>query len=210
MRTRPLARAMEARVTLLGRAFRRVVFGQVRISALNTLLTAATTCRPAAAQCDAPELCTGDEAACPADSPVADDTPCSDGVCVGGVCEPTSDTTSTGDTDDTGDTGDTGATSTTTTTTGATSTGPSDTGGDPEVPTTGAAGSSGIPTGTGVPPDTTGAPDEATDTSSGSDTAGQTDSGCGCATGHAPGGMYLLTFAALALTRRRRATSTAT
>jgi predicted PurR-regulated permease PerM len=35
----PLARAMETRITLLGRAFRRVVFGQVRISALNTLLT---------------------------------------------------------------------------------------------------------------------------------------------------------------------------
>src|SRR5262249_21282688 len=35
----PLSRALEARVTLLGRAFRRVVFGQVRISALNTLLT---------------------------------------------------------------------------------------------------------------------------------------------------------------------------
>jgi predicted PurR-regulated permease PerM len=35
----PLARALEARVTLLGRAFRRVVFGQVRISALNTVLT---------------------------------------------------------------------------------------------------------------------------------------------------------------------------
>ncbi len=30
---------METRITLLGRAFRRVVFGQVRISALNTLLT---------------------------------------------------------------------------------------------------------------------------------------------------------------------------
>jgi predicted PurR-regulated permease PerM len=35
----PLAGALEARVTLLGRAFRRVVFGQVRISALNTILT---------------------------------------------------------------------------------------------------------------------------------------------------------------------------
>jgi predicted PurR-regulated permease PerM len=35
----PLARALEMRVTLLGRAFRRVVFGQIRISALNTLLT---------------------------------------------------------------------------------------------------------------------------------------------------------------------------
>jgi predicted PurR-regulated permease PerM len=35
----PLARAMETRITLLGRAFRRVVFGQVRISALNTILT---------------------------------------------------------------------------------------------------------------------------------------------------------------------------
>jgi predicted PurR-regulated permease PerM len=35
----PLARALEARITILGRAFRRVVFGQVRISALNTLLT---------------------------------------------------------------------------------------------------------------------------------------------------------------------------
>ena len=35
----PLARALEARVTILSRSFRRVVFGQVRISALNTLLT---------------------------------------------------------------------------------------------------------------------------------------------------------------------------
>jgi len=35
----PLARALEARVQLLGLAFRRVVFGQIRISALNTLLT---------------------------------------------------------------------------------------------------------------------------------------------------------------------------
>src|SRR5688572_19671556 len=35
----PLARALETRITLLGRAFRRVVFGQVQISALNTLLT---------------------------------------------------------------------------------------------------------------------------------------------------------------------------
>jgi len=35
----PLARALEARITLLSRSFRRVVFGQVRISALNTLLT---------------------------------------------------------------------------------------------------------------------------------------------------------------------------
>jgi predicted PurR-regulated permease PerM len=35
----PLSRALEMRITLLGRAFRRVVFGQIRISALNTLLT---------------------------------------------------------------------------------------------------------------------------------------------------------------------------
>lgn len=35
----PLARALEQRITILSRAFRRVVFGQVRISALNTLLT---------------------------------------------------------------------------------------------------------------------------------------------------------------------------
>lgn len=35
----PLARALEARITMLSRSFRRVVFGQVRISALNTLLT---------------------------------------------------------------------------------------------------------------------------------------------------------------------------
>jgi predicted PurR-regulated permease PerM len=35
----PLARALEQRITILGRAFRRVVFGQIRISALNTLLT---------------------------------------------------------------------------------------------------------------------------------------------------------------------------
>ena len=36
----PLARALQARVVLLGRSFRRVVFGQIRISALNTILTA--------------------------------------------------------------------------------------------------------------------------------------------------------------------------
>ena len=35
----PLSQALEMRITLLGRAFRRVVFGQIRISALNTLLT---------------------------------------------------------------------------------------------------------------------------------------------------------------------------
>lgn len=36
----PLARALQARVVLLGRSFRRVVFGQIRISAINTILTA--------------------------------------------------------------------------------------------------------------------------------------------------------------------------
>jgi predicted PurR-regulated permease PerM len=36
----PLARALQNRAILLGDAFRRVVFGQVRISAINTLLTA--------------------------------------------------------------------------------------------------------------------------------------------------------------------------
>ena len=35
----PLAHALETRITILSRSFRRVVFGQVRISALNTLLT---------------------------------------------------------------------------------------------------------------------------------------------------------------------------
>jgi predicted PurR-regulated permease PerM len=35
----PFARALEDRATMLGEAFRRVVFGQVRISAINTLLT---------------------------------------------------------------------------------------------------------------------------------------------------------------------------
>lgn len=35
----PLARALETRITILSRSFRRVVFGQIRISALNTLLT---------------------------------------------------------------------------------------------------------------------------------------------------------------------------
>ncbi len=37
---RPLAAALIARATLLGESFRRVVFAQVRISALNTLFTA--------------------------------------------------------------------------------------------------------------------------------------------------------------------------
>lgn len=36
----PLAAKLEARVTILGRAFRNIVFSQVRISALNTTLTA--------------------------------------------------------------------------------------------------------------------------------------------------------------------------
>lgn len=36
----PLARALETRIGRLGDAFRRVVFGQIRISALNTILTA--------------------------------------------------------------------------------------------------------------------------------------------------------------------------
>src|SRR5262249_41268372 len=35
----PLGRALEGRVTRLGEAFRRVVFGQIRISTINTLLT---------------------------------------------------------------------------------------------------------------------------------------------------------------------------
>lgn len=37
----PLARALAGRLTLLAQAFRRVVFAQVRISAINTVLTAA-------------------------------------------------------------------------------------------------------------------------------------------------------------------------
>jgi predicted PurR-regulated permease PerM len=36
---RPLARALAARAALLGQAFRRMVFAQVRIAALNTLFT---------------------------------------------------------------------------------------------------------------------------------------------------------------------------
>jgi hypothetical protein len=36
---RPLARALVERVTRLGNAFRRIVFAQIRISALNTVLT---------------------------------------------------------------------------------------------------------------------------------------------------------------------------
>ena len=35
----PLARALQARASRLGEAFRRVVFAQVRISAVNTILT---------------------------------------------------------------------------------------------------------------------------------------------------------------------------
>src|SRR5262249_46586493 len=35
----PPGRALEGRVTRLGEAFRRVVFGQIRISTINTLLT---------------------------------------------------------------------------------------------------------------------------------------------------------------------------
>lgn len=44
------------------------------------------TCRPAASECDAPELCDGQSTTCPADSPAADNTPCSAGVCQAGMC----------------------------------------------------------------------------------------------------------------------------
>ncbi len=176
-----------------------------------TLLAADTTCRPAAAECDAPELCSGDAAACPADAPVADDTPCGDGLCLGGVCEPAmASDTSTGAVETS-----TGAVETSTgsveTSTGAveTSTGSSDSGGDSQVPTGGSSdGSSsdpGVPTGTGPDvPGSTGAADSAADASTGTDTAGQTEGGCGCSSGHAPMDMSLVPFAALALARRRR------
>jgi hypothetical protein len=157
-----------------------------RVDGTCTLLAADTTCRPAAAECDAPELCTGDGAACPADSPVSDDTPCRDGLCLGGVCEPAT-------------------TTTTTTTTTDTSTGSADTTGEPQVPTGSTSTSDDAPTGTAPDaPGSTGAPDPSTDASSGTDTAGQTDGGCGCSMGHGPMDMSLVTFAALALSRRRR------
>jgi hypothetical protein len=173
-----------------------------------TLLAADTTCRPAAAECDAPELCSGDEAACPADAPVSDDTPCSDGLCLGGVCEPAM-TTSGSDTSS--GSGDTSAGSSDTSTGSADpSTGSSEAGGDSQVPTGGSSdGSSsdadGVPTGTGPDvPGSTGAADPSGDASTGQGTAGQTDGGCGCATGHAPMDMCLVTLSVLALGRRRR------
>ena len=166
-----------------------------------TLLAADTTCRPAAAECDAPELCSGADAACPADAPASDETPCSDGLCLGGVCEPAAGTTTSDAT--TGDASTSMTTATTSTTTDA-STGSSDAG-DSQVPTGSSSGPGGVPTGTDPDvPGSSSAPEATADASSGTDTAGQTDGGCGCLVGHAPMDMSLVTFAALALARRRR------
>ncbi len=62
-------------------------------SATCTYVAAATTCRPAADQCDASEVCSGASATCPADVPQADGTGCSDAdactgvdTCQSGVC----------------------------------------------------------------------------------------------------------------------------
>ena len=158
-----------------------------------TLLDGDTTCRPAAAECDAPEQCSGADPACPADAPASDDTPCRDGLCLGGVCEPATTTAAT-----------------TTTTTDATTTDAttsSSTTDDPPAPTSTSTDddSGAVPTGTAPDaPDSTGTPDQPADTGTGSDPAGQTDGGCGCSEGHAPIDMSLAPFAALALLRRRR------
>lgn len=156
-----------------------------------TLLAAATPCRPAAAECDAPELCSGDAAACPADASAADDTPCRDGVCQGGACEPAGASTTT-----------TGAT--TAASTGA-GTGGSDAGGDGEAPTGSSAGPDDAPTGTGPDaPLTTDAPDPTADAGSTAGPGGSSGGGCACSTGHVPLDMSLVTLAALAAPRRRR------
>jgi hypothetical protein len=47
------------------------------------VLSAASVCRPAAGECDAPELCPGDAPTCPIDQAVPDATPCADGSCAG-------------------------------------------------------------------------------------------------------------------------------
>jgi hypothetical protein len=53
------------------------------------LRAAGAACRGAKNACDAPEVCTGTSAACPADAPAQDGTPCGGGnVCSNGGCVP--------------------------------------------------------------------------------------------------------------------------
>ena len=154
-------------------------------------LVADTVCRPAAAACDAPEVCDGDAVACPADVDAADDTACDGGACQAGMCVP-DEPASTGDTS-TGSTGDAG----TTTAGGTSTTGPDPTTG-PGDPSTGAA-----PASTGELPDATTAPTDESGESG--DTPGASAGGCGCAASPVPGDMSLGLLSLLALCRRRRA-----
>jgi MYXO-CTERM domain-containing protein len=103
-----------------------------------TVLSVDAVCRPAAAACDAAELCDGAATACPEDIPAEDGTECRGGACELGQCVPDSDST---------------------TTTGETTTGePDTTTGEPDT-TTGEPDTTGEPlTTTGEPVTTTGEP----------------------------------------------------
>ena len=168
-----------------------------------TLLSAASMCRPAAAECDAPELCPGDAPTCPIDQALPDATPCADGSCAAGVCvaEPATTDASTTDASTTD--------ASTTTTDPTTSTGETTTG-DPPTPTTGdlPAGSTGDATiGDATTGDaTTGPPAGSTgDATTGDATTGDAtgDGGCGCASAPVPRDISLLALPLLLLRRRR-------
>jgi hypothetical protein len=155
------------------------------------VLSAASVCRPAAGECDAPELCPGDAPTCPIDQALPDATPCADGSCAAGVClaEPATTDASTTDASTT----DASTTTTDpTTSTGETTTG--ETTGDPPTPTT------------GDPP--TGEAGDATtgDATTGDATTGPAatgDGGCGCASAPVPRDISLLALPLLLLRRRR-------
>jgi hypothetical protein len=166
------------------------------------VLSAASVCRPAAGECDAPELCPGDAPTCPIDQALPDATPCADGSCAAGVClaEPATTDASTTDASTTDASTTDASTSTTdpTTSTGEPTPGETTTG-DPPTPTTGDP-----PTG-GAGDATTGAATTG-DATTGDATTGPAatgDGGCGCASAPVPRDISLLALPLL-LRRRRR------
>lgn len=162
-------------------------------------LYGALTCRPAASECDMPELCSGVDPECPVDVSVEDDTPCTEGMCVAGVCTPPSSTTS-GTTSEAMTTGapessdPSAATDSPTSASGSTSGSGSDSDSAP-ISTSDAS-----PTDPGDP----GATDSSSGEASSADTAEQTDpGGCGCVQA-VPRDSSLVLLTLLALARRRR------
>ncbi|MDC0672773.1 SBBP repeat-containing protein [Nannocystis radixulma] len=152
-----------------------------------TLLGPTATCRPAASECDAAEMCNGDSVDCPADLPATDGELCEVGSCEAGACIPGAATT----------TDPTDGESSTTTGPGE----PAPTTGEPD-PTEHVPEDSTGPTTGHVPGDSSG---PTTDASSDSESAtgGQTgESGCGCH--HDAGPLGALAPALLLLLRRRR------